>query len=698
MWYTSILLLIFSTTTQIQCKAFPVASSFRGVHHPTYLKHFKSLQVRGGETAPLSATTTKEVEEVSTQQRYYRITKELGRHVWPSVPSKKDITSKKDVDVTTATNLQIERKKAISIRYRVIASLLLMLAGKAVTIATPYIFKALIDIVPSYVGSSSTPPISTSFVTSKLPISLPILLLISYGVCRSLSSLFREATSAVFAHVSQYAIRRFGRKTFDHVLSLDLSYHLNRNTGTLSRVLERGSRSISLVLNAMVFSTIPILVELGVVLFLLFKKFGWLHALTVLLTIGFYSAYTIFITQWRSSIRKDMIALENKASGKLSDSLLNYETVKYFGNEVYEGHEYENTLQKYQKSAIKASKSMSALNFGQTAIFSIGLTIMMGLTLQSVKVGKATVGDLVLVNGLLFQLSVPLNFIGWVYQETRQAFIDMEATFELLDTVPEIVDRPDAVEYDPVKDGTTIELEDIEFGYKTSASPSSDASTVTSTSSSTTSEPQHEEQIPTTRPILKKATFTIPKGKTVAIVGSSGCGKSTLLRMLYRYYKPDQGTIRLGGKDISTYTTSSVRKAISVVPQDVVLFNDSIGYNIQYGNLNSSWEDVVEASKKAHLHDIIIRLPDGYNTIVGERGLKLSGGEKQRVSLARAILKKSPILLCDEPTSSLDMQTELEIMNNLKEIANNNDVTGVIIAHRKVRVSIVLSCDCLCLT
>ena len=295
MWYTSILLLIFSTTTQIQCKAFPVASSFRGVHHPTYLKHFKSLQVRGGETAPLSATTTKEVEEVSTQQRYYRITKELGRHVWPSVPSKKDITSKKDVDVTTATNLQIERKKAISIRYRVIASLLLMLAGKAVTIATPYIFKALIDIVPSYVGSSSTPPISTSFVTSKLPIALPILLLISYGICRSLSSFFREATSAVFAHVSQYAIRRFGRKTFDHVHSLDLSYHLNRNTGTLSRVLERGSRSISLVLNAMVFSTIPILVELGVVLFLLFKKFGWLHALTVLLTIGFYSAYTIFI-------------------------------------------------------------------------------------------------------------------------------------------------------------------------------------------------------------------------------------------------------------------------------------------------------------------------------------------------------------------------------------------------------------------
>jgi len=692
MWYTSVLLLIFSTTTQIQCRAFPVASSFRVQH----LKHFKSLQVRGGETSPLSATSSavnaKEVAEVSTQQRYYRIAKELGRHVWPSVPSKKEITSKKDVDVTTATNLQIERKKAISIRYRVIVSLLLMLAGKGVTIATPYIFKALIDIVPSYVGSSSsTPPISSSFVTSKLPISLPLLLLISYGICRSLSSFFREATSAVFAHVSQYAIRRFGRKTFDHVHSLDLSYHLNRNTGALSRVLERGSRSISLVLNAMVFSTIPILVELGVVLFLLFKKFGVLHALTVLLTIGFYSAYTIFITQWRSSIRKDMIALENQASGKVSDSLLNYETVKYFGNEVYEGHEYENTLQKYQKSAIKASKSLSALNFGQTAIFSIGLTIMMGLTLQSVKVGKATVGDLVLVNGLLFQLSVPLNFIGWVYQETRQAFIDMEATFELLDTVPEIVDRPDAVDYDPVKDGTTIELEDIEFGYKTFAQSSSDASTVgTSTSSSTTLEPQHEEQIPTTRPILKKATFTIPQGKTVAIVGSSGCGKSTLLRILYRFYNQDKGTMRLGGKDISAYTTSSVRKAMAIVPQDVVLFNDSIGYNIQYGNLNASWEEVVEATKRAQLHEIIIKLPDGYNTIVGERGLKLSGGEKQRVSLARAILKKSPILLCDEPTSSLDMQTELEIMNNLKEIANDNDVTGVIIAHR---LSTIQDCD-----
>ena len=441
----------------------------------------------------------------------------------------------------------------------------------------------------------------------------------------------------------------------------------------------------------------PTLIEVGVVMGLLYKKFGWVHAIAVLLTIITYSAYTIFITQWRSSIRKSMISSENKASGKVSDSLLNYETVKYFNNEMHEGEAYETTLHKYQRSALKASRSLSALNSGQNIIFSLGLVLIMSLTLESVKAGSATVGDLVLVNGLLFQLSVPLNFIGWVYQEVRQALIDMEAMFELRDTKPEIVDSEYAVEYDPVRDGTTIEFENLEFGYKTTSpnnimsengSPSLSSSDTTATSNAAMQ--PHEEQMTTTRPILKKTTFTIPQGKTIAIVGSSGCGKSTLLRMLYRFYNPEKGSIRIGGKDVSSYTVESIRKAIAVVPQDVVLFNESIGYNLMYGNLNASWEEVVEASKKAHLHDIIMQLPNGYDTIVGERGLKLSGGEKQRVSLARAILKKSPILLCDEPTSSLDSHTEVEIMNNLKEIANNEDVTGIIIAHR---LSTIQDCD-----
>ena len=374
-----------------------------------------------------------------------------------------------------------------------------------------------------------------------------------------------------------------------------------------------------------------------------------------------------------------MIALDNKAAGKVSDSLLNYETIKYFGNELHEGSTYETTLLKYQKKALKAASSMSALNFGQNAIFSMGLMMIMYLTLRNVKAGLATVGDLVLVNGLLFQLSVPLNFIGWVYQEVKQAFIDMEAMFELRDTKPEINDDPNAKAYVPSKDGTTIEFDELEFAYDaTEATPAGGAKLL------------HEEQLTKRRPILKKTSFTIPQGKTVAIVGASGSGKSTLLRLLYRFYTPDTGSIRIGGKDISVFTTESVRRAIAVVPQDTVLFNDSIGYNIHYGNLNASWEDVIEAAKKAHLHDIIMRLPNQYNTVVGERGLKMSGGEKQRVSLARAILKKSPILLCDEPTSSLDSQTELEIMNNLKEIGKDEEKTCVIIAHR---LSTVQDCD-----
>lgn len=637
-------------------------------------------------TTALQATATAS-ETTTTRQRYWRIARELGNHVWPKVPPKHPKKQSSDVatnqvngdsSATHANHIDAaankkERKQALAIRSRVIASILLMLAGKGVTIATPFLFKMLVDIVPSYAEGVAAATTTTAAVKS------PILLLLAYGICRSLSSFFRETTNAVFAHVAQSAIRRFGRSTFDHVHTLGLQYHLNRNTGALGRVLERGSRSISFALNALVFNTIPTLLEVGIVMGIMFRKFGIWEAITVAMTIFLYSVFTIFITQWRSSIRKEMIALDNKAAGKVSDSLLNYETIKYFGNERHEGSTYETTLLKYQKKALKAASSMSALNFGQNAIFSMGLMMIMYLTLRNVKAGLATVGDLVLVNGLLFQLSVPLNFIGWVYQEVKQAFIDMEAMFELRDTKPEIIDNPNAVPYVPSRDGTKIEFDELEFAYDaTEATPAGESKLL------------HEEQLTKRRPILKKTSFTIPQGKTVAIVGASGSGKSTLLRLLYRFYTPDTGSIRIGGKDISVFTTESVRKAIAVVPQDTVLFNDSIGYNIHYGNLNASWEDVIEAAKKAHLHDIIMRLPNQYNTVVGERGLKMSGGEKQRVSLARAILKKAPILLCDEPTSSLDSQTELEIMNNLKEIGKDEEKTCVIIAHR---LSTVQDCD-----
>jgi ABC-type transport system involved in Fe-S cluster assembly fused permease/ATPase subunit len=656
--------------------------------------------------AAASTTTTAPI----ARHRYWRIAKELGQHVWPTIPAAANkIHTKNDMEDTTTTattvasssnkdNSSEQRQSALMVRYRVVASICLMLAGKAVTISTPFLFKMLVDVVgttssAAYTTTATPIKVASSAllhtVVDSTPIPLPMLLLFLYGLCRSLSSLLREYTNVVFSHVAQAAIRTFGRSTFDHVHSLDLKYHLDRNTGTVSRILERGSRSISFVLNAMVFNTLPTVIEVVVVSTLMLRKFGYLYATTVLSTIVAYCTFTIHITRWRAQMRKDMITSENSAAGRISDSLLNYETVKYFNNEIHEGNVYDTALKEYQTMAIKTASSLSTLNVGQNVIFSLGLTIIMYLTLHDVRHGHATVGDLVLVNGLLFQLSVPLNFIGWVYQEIRQSFIDMEAMFQLRDTCPQIVDVDSAIVYDPGSKlgqghGTMIEFDNVEFGYESSSSsttvPTGNNGDVTQSSSVTT----------TTRPILKKTSLTIPQGKTVAIVGSSGCGKSTLLRLMYRFYDPHSGSIRIGGRDMRDYTVDSIRRAIAVVPQDVVLFNDSIGYNIHYGNLHATWEEVIDASKKAHLHDTIMRLPNGYDTIVGERGLKMSGGEKQRVSIARAILKKAPILLCDEPTSSLDSQTESEIMNNLKEIGNDADVTCVIIAHR---LSTIQDCD-----
>lgn len=654
-------------------------------YNPSYnlLLNYRGFYIRAFSTTPAStptkapATDKDDANEPSSRKRNWRIARELGRHVWPSLSP-------------TATDEERNHVKAM--KQRVVASVSLMLAGKGVTIATPYMFKALVDTLPNYhhLADSTTADaaVNATFLPDALVESLatttlagvpavPFILLLSYGTSRTLSSLFQESRNAVFANVAQSAIRSVGRSTFDHVHSLDLQYHLNRNTGALGRIIERGNRSISFVLNAMVFNTVPTIIEVGVVTGCLYYQFGISHASTVLATIAAYVGYTIGITQWRTQFRKDMNRLNNEASGKLSDSLLNYETVKYFNNERHEGITYETTLRKYQTSALQAQSSLALLNFGQSAIFTVGLTTIMYLTAKDLMAGNATVGDLVLVNGLLFQLSVPLNFIGSVYREVQQSFVDMEAMFGLRDTKPAIVDSPNASKYDPSIDGTCIEFDELEFAYSTSSHPSK-------------SSEESNKRVDTKRPILKGTTLTIPQGKTVAIVGTSGCGKSTLLRLLYRFYTPDEGSIRIGGRDISDYTTESVRNAIAVVPQDVVLFNDTIGYNIHYGNLNASWDDVMEAAKKAHLHETIMKLPNGYDTLVGERGLKLSGGEKQRVSLARAILKNSPILLCDEPTSSLDSHTELEIMNNLKEVSKGNDTTSLIIAHR---LSTIQDCD-----
>eukprot|EP00547_Thalassionema_nitzschioides_P005017 CAMPEP_0194206646 /NCGR_PEP_ID=MMETSP0156-20130528/5607_1 /TAXON_ID=33649 /ORGANISM="Thalassionema nitzschioides, Strain L26-B" /LENGTH=573 /DNA_ID=CAMNT_0038933211 /DNA_START=280 /DNA_END=2001 /DNA_ORIENTATION=- len=533
----------------------------------------------------------------------------------------------------------------------VLLSLGLMVSGKLVTIQVPYLFKHLVDSMPTQAMVLENPELAMS--------GFPLAMVLGYGISRATASGLNEYRNAVFANVAQDAIRKVGRKVFDHVHKLDMQFHLSRNTGQLSRILDRANRSISFTLNAMVFNIVPTTLEVSIVSGLLAYHFGPAHASVVLATIAAYTGFTVGVTTWRTQFRRDMNRLENEASGRVVDSLLNYETVQYFNNTLHEGQRYEKSLRGYQGAALQAQQSLAFLNFGQAAIFSAGLTGIMYLTAQQIMDGTATVGDLVLVNGLLFQLSVPLNFIGSVYREVRQSMIDMEQMFNLLDTEPAIVDKDDAVEFDPLQMSTNLSFQDVKFQYPG-----------------------------TNRPILKGMTFDIEEGKTVALVGSSGSGKSSLLRLLYRFYSVDSGSISIGGRKLTDLTTDSVRKAIAVVPQDTVLFHDTIKYNIQYGDFNASWEEVVEAAKKARIHDSILTFPDGYDTIVGERGLKLSGGEKQRVAIARTILKKAPILLCDEPTSSLDSETEFDIMNNLKEVGKNT--TTMIIAHR---LSTIQDCD-----
>jgi ABC-type transport system involved in Fe-S cluster assembly fused permease/ATPase subunit len=525
-----------------------------------------------------------------------------------------------------------------------------MVASKAVTINVPFVFKALVDSLPAAEMVTTDPVLAT----------IPLSLVLAYGASRATASGLQEWRNAIFSHVAQDAIRRVGRRVFDHVHKLEMQFHLNRNTGQVSRILDRGNRSISFVLNAMVFNVVPTTLEVSIVTGLMAYNCGPAHAGVVLATIGAYTGFTIGITKWRTQFRRDMNRLDSQASGRVVDSLLNYETVQYFNNTKHEGERYEESLAGYQKAALQAQQSLSLLNFGQQLIFSAGLTSIMYLTCQDIIAGTASVGDLVLVNGLLFQVSIPLNFIGSVYREVKQALVDMEAMFNLLDTEPKVVDSPNAIDYSPDEMGTSMTFQDLEFTYPSSRD----------------------------RKIINGMTFGVPEGKTVALVGSSGCGKSTILRLLYRFYNPDSGHIMLGGRELKDLNTDSVQRAIAVVPQDTMLFHDTIGYNIHYGDLDAPWEEVIEASKQAKIHETIMSFPEGYDTVVGERGMKLSGGEKQRVAIARAIMKKSPILLCDEPTSSLDSHTETDIMLNLKEIGKNR--TTIIIAHR---LSTIQDCD-----
>jgi ATP-binding cassette subfamily B protein len=528
----------------------------------------------------------------------------------------------------------------LEFRVRVVIALTLLIAAKLANVAVPLVLKRVVDSLDS----------STAVLV------LPLALLAAYGLLRFSTTLFAELRDVVFVRVTQRAIRRVALTVFRHMHSLSLRFHLDRQTGGVSRDIERGTRGISTLLSYMLFSIIPVVLEFSLVAAILLAKFDWRFAAVTFAAVAVYMTFTITITEWRMEIRRRANELDSKANTRAIDSLLNYETVKYFNNEEYEARRYDENLQKYESASVRNEASLGILNVGQSLIIAVAVTLLMILAAQGVVAKSLTLGDLVLVNGLLIQLYIPLNFLGMVYREIKQALADMDRMFRLLTEDREVADRPGAHEL--LAASAAVRFDNIDFSY----------------------EPR--------RQILFGVSFDIPAGSKVAVVGASGSGKSTLARLLFRFYDPSSGSITVNGEDIRDFTQASLRAAIGIVPQDTVLFNDTILYNIQYGRPSAAPEEVIDAAKAAHIHDFIERLPDKYETRVGERGLKLSGGEKQRVAIARAILKNPSILIFDEATSALDSETEKGIQAELDRIARGR--TTLVIAHR---LSTVMDAD-----
>jgi ABC-type transport system involved in Fe-S cluster assembly fused permease/ATPase subunit len=522
------------------------------------------------------------------------------------------------------------------LKARVVFALLALVLSKVVTVATPYAFKFATDYLTAGGGAAA------------VALSVVLFMVLAYGMGRIMMVALAQVRDAIFARVSQRAVRDLAVRTFRHLHALSLKFHLERRTGGLSRIVSRGTLGIDTVLRFSLFNTFPTILEIALVASVLAWSFGWIYAAVIIATVIAYVWYTYAATEWRINIRRDMNAADTDANTKAVDSLLNFETVKYFGNEEHETRRYARSMEVYERAAVKTWVSLAILNAGQAVIYSIGLTAVMVMSALAIREGRGTVGDFVMINALMIQLYMPLNFIGSSYREIKQGLIDVEQMFTLLKVNAEIEDRPGAPDL-RVTDAEVV-FENVSFAY----------------------DPE--------RPILKNLSLRVPPGKTVAIVGPSGAGKSTISRLLYRFYDVKSGRILIDGQDIAEVTQKSLRAVIGMVPQDTVLFNDTIRYNIRYGRPDATDEEVEQAARLAQIHDFVMSLPKGYDALVGERGLKLSGGEKQRVSIARTILKGPPILILDEATSALDSFTEHQIQSALRKVSENR--TTLVIAHR----------------
>ncbi len=522
---------------------------------------------------------------------------------------------------------------------RVILAMSCLIAAKVANLAVPILLKELIDAMSMPQGAQTL-------------LAVPVALIIAYGLLRLSASLFTELRELLFSRVTESAVRTVALKVFQHLHALSLRFHLSRQTGGMTRDIERGTRGIQSLISYSLYSILPTLVELGLVLGYFIWAYNYLFAVITFVALVLYVIFTIQVTEWRTQYRRKMNELDSRAHQRAVDSLINFETVKYFSNESYEASRYDENLHRYREAAIKSQRSLALLNGGQQTIIAIGLILILWQATQGVVDGVMTIGDLVLVNVLMIQLYIPLNFLGVIYREIKQALTDMDRMFSLLQTDQEIADSPIATDLvvHQKQLGPQVVFDNVSFSY----------------------EPN--------RDILKDLSFVIEPGQTTAVVGHSGAGKSTLARLLFRFYDVTSGTICLDKQNIKDVKQLSLRQAIGIVPQDTVLFNDTVAYNIAYGRPGASQADIESAAKSAQIHDFIVSLPDGYQTMVGERGLKLSGGEKQRVAIARTLLKNPSLLIFDEATSALDSETERAIQKELMELAQNR--TTLIIAHR----------------